>query len=56
MALPDAAHASERMRADGIAFVMLDRERASAPLREYVEHVMPLTLVAVEGVHSYTTR
>jgi hypothetical protein len=55
--LPDAARASERMRADGIAFVMLDRERASAPLREYVEHVMPLTLVAVEGVRSlYATR
>ena len=57
MALPDAAHASERMRADDIAFVMLDRERASAPLREYVEHVMPLTLVAVEGVRAlYATR
>jgi hypothetical protein len=56
-ALPDADRASERMRADGIAFVMLDRERASAPLREYVEHVMPLNLVAVEGVRSlYTTR
>jgi hypothetical protein len=47
-ALPEAADASERMKADHIAFVMLDRERASPPLREYVEHVMPLTLVAVE--------
>jgi hypothetical protein len=56
-ALPDAAHAAERMRADGIAFIMLDRERASGPLREYVEQVMPLTLVAVEGGRSlYATR
>jgi hypothetical protein len=48
-AAPDAVQAGERLKADDIAFVMLHRKSASAALREYVEHVMPLTLVAVEG-------
>jgi hypothetical protein len=46
--LPDAELAGRRLKADGIAFVLLDREAASPELRDYVEHVLPLTLVAQE--------
>ncbi len=46
--LPDAALAGERLKADDIAFVMLNREVASHELRDYVEHVLPLTFVAQE--------
>lgn len=46
--LPGAALAEERLKADGIAFVLLNRATASAALREYVERVLPLTLVAQE--------
>lgn len=45
-ALPDATLAAQRMAADGIAFVMLNRRSASPQLREYVEQVLPLTLIA----------
>ena len=44
--LPDATLAGQRMQADGIAFVMLNRRTASPQLREYVEHVLPLALIA----------
>ncbi len=37
---------------NGIAFVMLNREFASAELLEYVEVRMPLTLIASEGERS----
>jgi hypothetical protein len=47
--LPDATRAGQRMRADGITFVMLDRRTASLRLREYVEQVLPVALVAEDG-------
>jgi hypothetical protein len=42
----DAAHAAARLRADGIAFVLLNRSTASPQLREHVEHQLPLRLIA----------
>jgi hypothetical protein len=45
-ALPDRALAVERLRADGIAFIMLNRRTAAPALREYVEHVLPLDVLA----------
>ncbi len=45
-AVPDSTLAAQRMKADGIAFVMLNRQRASAQMREHVEHVLPLRLIA----------
>jgi hypothetical protein len=50
--LPDARIAAERLRADGIAFVVLDRAAAPPRLTEYVETVLPLDLVATEGERS----
>ena len=50
--LPDTLTAAERLRVDGIAFVVLDRASASAGLVEYVEKTMPLTLVVTEGERS----
>jgi hypothetical protein len=44
--MADAARVRQQMEADGIAFVMLNRRTASPELRAYVEHVMPLTLIA----------
>jgi hypothetical protein len=51
-ALVDARVAAERLRANGIAFVVLDRAAAPARLTEYVETVLPLDLVATEGERS----
>ena len=51
-ALADASVAAERLRANGIAFVVLDRAAAPARLTEYVETVLPLDLVATEGERS----
>jgi hypothetical protein len=48
-ALADASVAAERLRANGIAFVVLDRAVAPARLTEYVERVLPLELIASEG-------
>jgi hypothetical protein len=48
-ALADASVAAERLRANGIAFVVLDRAAAPARLTEYVERVLPLELIASEG-------
>jgi hypothetical protein len=42
-ALPDVTVAGQRMVRDDIAFVMLNRRTASPQLRDYVEHVMPVT-------------
>jgi hypothetical protein len=47
--LPDASIAAERLQANGIAFVVLDRAAAPAKLTEYVEAVLPLELIATEG-------
>ena len=49
MVLADASTAAERLRANGIAFVVLDRAAAPARLTEYVETVLPLDVVATEG-------
>lgn len=50
--LPSRAAASGLLAKDGIAFVMFNREFASAELVEYVEGEMPLTLIANEGERS----
>jgi hypothetical protein len=46
--LPTRAEAAALLASNGIAFVMLNREFASAELVEYVEQ-MPLTVVTTEG-------
>lgn len=46
--LPDRELASHRLRANGIRFLVLNRHRASSQLVEYVERVLPLTLLAEE--------
>jgi hypothetical protein len=51
-ALANAGIAAERLKANGIAFVVLDRASASPLLIEYVEKVLPLTLVETEGERS----
>jgi hypothetical protein len=43
---PDGMLAGQRMAIDNIAFVMLNRRTASQQLRDYVEHVLPVTIVA----------
>lgn len=48
-ALPDRARARESFRANGIRFVMLDRETASPALVEYVEQTLPLVLIVRDG-------
>jgi hypothetical protein len=50
LSLPDSRLAGERLKANGIAFVLLNRQTASPELREHVEHGLPLTLVA-EGAN-----
>ena len=45
-ALPDMTLAGQRMVTDDIAFVMLNRRTASPQLRDYVEHVLPVTRLA----------
>jgi hypothetical protein len=47
--LPDRESAAARLKADGIAFLILHRGAASPELREYVERVLPLTPVAEDG-------
>jgi hypothetical protein len=44
--LPNRELAGERLRANGIAFVMLNRSTASPELRTYVERVLPLAMIA----------
>jgi hypothetical protein len=50
--LPGRDQAGERLKANGIAFVMLNRTTASPALREYVERVLPLTMIADGGDHA----
>jgi hypothetical protein len=50
--LPDRATASRRLRANGIKFIVLNRDRAKADLIDYVEHVLPLALIAQEDSRS----
>jgi hypothetical protein len=50
--LPSERIAAERLRADGIAFVMLDRRLSPAALIEYVEKMLPLTLIASDEERS----
>jgi hypothetical protein len=47
--LPDAAQAQALMQSDRIALVMVNRRRASAELRQYVERDLELRLVAQDG-------
>jgi hypothetical protein len=47
--LPDRDLASQRLEANGIAFVILHRGVASPELRHHVEQVAPLTQVAEDG-------
>ena len=48
-ALPDRDRALEGFRANGIRFVMLDRETAPPALVEYVERMLPLVLLIRDG-------
>ena len=50
--LPDRQLAADRLREDGIAFVVLNRETASGALADYVDRVLPLARVADEGGRS----
>jgi hypothetical protein len=50
--LPSRDAAGERLIKDGIAFVMLNRQSASATLRNYVEHQLPLRLLTQDGQRS----
>jgi hypothetical protein len=50
--LPDRQGAADRLREIDIAFVMLNRRTAPPSLIEYVERVLPLTRIAVEGERS----
>jgi hypothetical protein len=50
--LPDRQRALERLRADAIDFVMLNRATAPETLVEYVEHTMPVTPIANDGRRS----
>jgi len=55
--LPDGPAAAAILRRDGIRFVVLDRSTASPALTDYVEHVLPLDLVAQDGHRSlYVTK
>lgn len=51
-AFVDVRIAADRLRANGIAFIVLDRAAAPARLTEFVETVLPLDLVATEGERS----
>jgi hypothetical protein len=44
--LPDRSAAAARLRANGISFLVLNRRAASSELTSYVEHVLPVQLVA----------
>ena len=50
--LPSGQIVAERLRANGIAFVVLDRRHSQAALIEYVEKVLPLTLIASDEERS----
>jgi hypothetical protein len=47
--LPDREQAAERLKANGIDFVILHRGAASPELRDYVERVLPVTQVGEDG-------
>ena len=50
--LPDRNVAAERLRANGIAFVMLNRRLSPPALIDYVERTLPLELVAKDEERS----
>jgi hypothetical protein len=50
--LPDRMAAADRLSLNGIAFIVLNRAAASAELVDYVEHVLPLTLIAQADTRS----
>ena len=47
--LPDREQAAERLKANGIVFLILHRGAASPELRDYVERVLPVMPVAEDG-------
>lgn len=55
--LPDRALASTRLRENGIRFIVLNRMSASPALVEYVERVLPVTLIEeADGRSLYLVR
>jgi hypothetical protein len=50
--LPDRELALDKLRENGIRFIVLDRGRASPKLIEYVERVLPVSLIAEEHERS----
>jgi hypothetical protein len=54
--VPDASVAAQRMDRDDIAFVLLNRRTASPALRDYVERVLPLTVVSQDDERTLFVR
>ncbi len=54
--LANAATAEHRMDMDDIAFVMLNRRTASPQLRDYVERMLPLTVVSQDDERTLYVR
>ncbi len=52
MALPDRQMAADRLRRNGVSFVVLNRGTASPALIQYVEQVLPLALIDRDGDRS----
>jgi hypothetical protein len=52
VATPDAQVSAERLRADGIRFILLDRAKATPALRNHVEHDLPLIRITDEGSYA----
>jgi hypothetical protein len=55
-ALPDRTLAGKRMIMDDIAFVVLNRRSASPQLRDYVEHVLPVAILAQDDERTLFVR
>ena len=53
--LPDRAVAARQLRADHIAFVVLNSATASPALVDYAQRVLPLQLIASDGSRSLYT-
>jgi hypothetical protein len=54
--LPERVLAGNLLRQNGIRFLMLNRDTASQALVEYIERVLPVTLVAQDGARSLYVR
>jgi len=55
-ATADASVAAQTMAADGISFVVLNRRTASLELRNFVEHELPVRVIADDGERTLYVR